>query len=257
MVQQKKFLSSKVHLTATNRRKLLKGEPTLLKHDQLSGGELELFMSPMKHKKLMKAHTQNKGAKLVLTPEEMEFTIKKGGKVADFFKKAGRKIADSTNKALRTYREEVRPKIAPQLKEIVKQGIEKGVPLAVGMVAPELAPVAGLVASRYSDQGATELGRLTGAYGLPKTMHLSGFINKDKFGLPRSGGQLQDNGSNFLNINHPAMNPALNPPDNSRPRFSGGKAGGSFKTAGKLITYGTPQFPALPPPDNSMPRFSR
>lgn len=298
MPKQKKFVSAKLKLTATNRRKLHRGEPTLLKSDQMEGGEIEIFMTPMKHKKLMKAHGKKKGMKLNLTPEEMSYSMDHGSGVKDFFKKVGRKITKGVNEGLREYREKVRPTVGPILKEGVKQAIKQGLPaaavaLTTAIGQPQLAAPAGmaakLVADKYADKATEKLGDVTGAYGMPRGLQLSGY-SKDKHGRPmmgrgdamdflsgsgtmrmHGGAVLQDNDSNFLNTAHPAMNPALPPADNSLPRPThsqmnyGGSfrtAGGSFKTAGKGMSYGqspsvygTPMMPAMPEPDFSLPRM--
>jgi hypothetical protein len=287
MPKQKNFVSAKLKLSATNRRKLHRGEPTLLKADQMEGGEIEVFMTPIKHKKMLKAHSKKKGMKLNLTPEEMEYSMEHGAGVRDFFKNIGRKVTSGVNKGLRTYREKVRPVIAPALKEVVKQGIKQGAPALAAAAAtalgqPQLAvpaaAAAKLVADKYADQATEKLGDVTGAYGLPRGLMLSGY-SKDKHGLPmigrgdamdflsggsfrpagdsrRHGGAvLQDNDSNFLNTSHPAMNPALPPADNSlpRPTHSQINHGGSFRSAGYGM-LGTPMMPRMPEPDFSLPR---
>lgn len=291
MPKAKKFVSAKLKLSATNRRKLHRGEPTLLKADQMEGGEIEIFMTPIKHKKMMKAHGKKKGMKLNLTPEEMSYSMEHGAGVKDFFKKVGRKITKGVNEGLKTYREDVRPIVGPALKEAVRQGIKQGAPALAAAAATSLgqpqlaapaAAAAKLIADKYADKATEKLGDITGAYGMPRHMQLSGY-SKDKHGIPmagrgdamdflsgrggavysRGGAIIQDNDSNFLNTNHPAMNPALPPADNSLPRgthsqmTSGGRVryGGSFKTAGSGMSYGTPMMPAMPEPDFSLPRM--
>lgn len=149
----------------------------------------------------------------------------KGGKVD--FKKLGRQIKSGYAK--------IKPVASPIIKELVKRGIQVGITGAISSIpgAQALGPVAGMASSRLADMAANKLQEEIG------------------FGT-RS--RLQSNYSNFLNSQHPAMRPALPPPDNSLPVL---ERGGSFRAVGKTrggALIGTPMSPALPPGDFSLIR---
>jgi len=147
----------------------------------------------------------------------------KGGKVD--FKKLGRQI----KKAYAP----IKPIASPIIKELVKRGIQAGITGAVSSIpgAQALGPVAGVASAKLADLAANKLQQEIG------------------FGV-----RLQSNYSNFLNTMHPAMSPALPPPDNSRPLY---ERGGSFRAVGKTrggSIRGSPMNPALPQGDFSMIR---
>lgn len=147
----------------------------------------------------------------------------KGGKID--FKKLGRQI----KKAYAP----IKPIASPIIKELVKRGIQAGITGAVSAIpgAQALGPVAGVASSKLADLAANKL--------------------QEEIGF---GTRLQSNYSNFLNSQHPAMRPALPPPDNSLPVL---ERGGSFRAVGKTrggALLGSPMSPMLPQGDFSLIR---
>jgi hypothetical protein len=67
---------SGLKLTPNNLRKMHKHQGTIIKPS--TGGEMEIFVSPIKARKMMNAMKKGKGVKLVMTPAEMEHTMKHG-----------------------------------------------------------------------------------------------------------------------------------------------------------------------------------
>jgi len=117
-----------VALTPAQIRKLVGGKTTLLKHEQMSGGEHKIHLNPKKLKKLLKNHAGNKGYKLQLSQEEIE-----GGNLRSFLGKVGKTVKN------------VAKKVAPVAKKIAKAAA----PALAGMAAtslgqPGLAPIAAM-----------------------------------------------------------------------------------------------------------------
>jgi hypothetical protein len=71
---------SGITLTPNNLRKLHKHQGTIIKPTK--GGEMEIFLSPVKAKKLANAMKKGKGMKLVMTPDELAHSTTHGKGVA-------------------------------------------------------------------------------------------------------------------------------------------------------------------------------
>lgn len=78
MAKDKFVAVSGLKLTPNSLKKMAKHQGTLLKHDHLTGGEMEIFVTPMKAKRMINAVKKGKGMKLTMTPDEMEHTMKHG-----------------------------------------------------------------------------------------------------------------------------------------------------------------------------------
>lgn len=272
------LVAHEVSMTPAQIRKLMKGQTTLLKKDQMTGTGTKIYVSPMKHKKMMRAGTKQKGFRLNLTPEELGMSETSGGMVCPptrrgrkptpavmpekglprsvalsgldgkpdekggkiNLKKLGRQIKGTVNEGLRTYRENVRPTVGPILKEGVKQAIKQGLPAAVAAAATATGQPQLLAA-----MPAVKI--LADKIADPATENLGKMTGA--YGM--RGGRLQSNYSNFLNTHHPAQSPALPLHDNSLPIV-----GGSFRAIGSTRggMIGTPMMPRIPFGDNSMVR---
>lgn len=254
----------------------------------------DVWCDPKKAKKMKKAMTKGKGMCLRMTPEELkanDVDITEGGRIN--WRKIGKTLRSTAKAVGKLYREEVRPEVGPALRRIVKKGIEKGVPFATSALAtalgqPELAaatqPFVARLAADIAEPATRKLGKVTGAFGLkthsdadmpmpmpkkgkgkgkgkampkkmvaPKMTPVPVHSSKEICPVPYKA-QLQNNYSNFLNPNHPGMNPALPPLDNSLPIVASGSCGrGIFVTRGRGVP-GSPMDPLLPPQDNSQIR---
>jgi len=293
MVKRKPMESMKMELTDAQLRKLSKGGAIILKPSQCGKG-MHVSMSAAKHKKMMTAMNKGKGMRMSLGQDELaENGVEmEGGKIN--WKKVGRQIRGGLREAGKFYRKEVRPTVGPALKTLTKKGLEVGTKAAVAGLAtltgqPALLAAAPGASKLVSEKGTEALGKLTGAYGVKKGKKKS-VSSGDKITLPKSAAtapppyrpMLQDNYSNFLNPNHPGMNPRLAQPDNSLPRvsiygnglYSGGSAlsyggnaldygagamgyGGRVAMAKDVILSGLPNDPILNQRDNSTgtPRY--
>jgi hypothetical protein len=78
MAKDKYIAVSGLALTPNSLKKMHKHQATLLKPAHMTGGEIEIFVSPMKAKRMMSAVKKGKGMKLCMTPDEMEHTMKHG-----------------------------------------------------------------------------------------------------------------------------------------------------------------------------------
>jgi hypothetical protein len=74
-----------LHLTHPQYKKLKKGHHTQIPHHHLNAGKHFVMIHPHKAKKMHKAHREQKGVRLHLSPEEFEHTAHAGG-FMDFFK---------------------------------------------------------------------------------------------------------------------------------------------------------------------------
>lgn len=229
-----------VDMTEMQKKKLHKGKTITLKAEQLHGSGVRIHVASSKAKKMTRAKKNNKGFRLTMNQEEMETT---GGALS--LKAIGRAIKKGAKQVAATYKKDIKPVVAPVLKEGVKQAITKGLPLAASAAAtalgqPQLAVPAAVVASKIAEKiaepAASKLGQVSGAYGVKSR-------------------KLQSNYSNFLNHQHPAMNPALPMHDNSI-----AIVGGSFRAIGSSrggALLGTPMMPRMPQGDNSMIRINK
>lgn len=315
MAKDKYVAVSGLALTPNSLKKMHKHQPTLLKHGQMTGGEMEIYVTPMKAKKMMNAVKKGKGMKLHMSPDEMEHTIKHGKGVVlssrkiftppkegmptlikkgvithnapvaslnvgnDTFevvrgdplapmstkapvvkksrtrkpkteeggkinlKDIGRQISRGAKTVSDVYKKNVRDTpVGDAIRKGAKTAIVSGItalPAVVG--APELAPVAGMMAKPVADTIVQKAGLGT------------------KF-------MLNSNYNNFLNSMHPAMSPALPPPDNSLTRGGSFVASGAYgsqasslrgrgvATISNIQPLGSAMNPLLPPLDNSMTR---
>lgn len=151
----------------------------------------------------------HKGIDLALGPDETE-----GGKLSWKGFKRG---------FSREYKQHVKPIVAPIIRQGLKTAIKTGLPaLAVMTGQPQLAPMAGIIADKYGDQGIDALGKATGAFGLKKGRR--GRVAK-KAPLSTAIAKSTIQGQYFSNI-LPLDHPALKPGDTRL------KQGGSFLPAG-------------------------
>lgn len=253
--------SASLKLTDAQLRKLAKGQGVIIKptcYDEEEG--YGIYMSPMQHKRLMRAHSRKRGYTMKLSPEEMmaNEVEMEGGRIN--WKKIGRQLRSTAKAVGRFYRKEIRPEVGPALRKLVKKGIEKGIPAATTALStligqPELGAMAEPYAERFakkvSEPITEKISKTTGAYGIktvakkkksapkkkapPKQLTTSAplaeQINAMEFPpiLPYKA-QIQNNYSGFLNPNHPAMHPTLPLPDMSLPivRKGGMKGRGLF-----------------------------
>ena len=292
MVKRKPMQSMKMELSDAQLRKLSKGGAIILKPSSCGKG-MPVHMSAAKHKKLMTAMNKGKGMRLSLGQDELgENDVEmEGGKIN--WKKVGRQIRGGLREAGKFYRKEIRPTVGPALKTLTKKGLEVGTKAAVAGLAtltgqPALLAAAPGASKLVSEKGTEAIAKLTGAYGVKKGKKKTTVSSGDKTTLPKSTAtapppyrpMLQDNYSNFLNPNHPGMNPRLTQPDNSLPRVSiygnglystsGGSAlgygamgygamgyGGRVAIAQDVILSGLPNDPILGQRDNSTgtPRY--
>ena len=231
------FVSHRLSLSPAQVKKLLKGEATLLKHHQMSGGEIEVHLSVKKHKKLLKNLAEGKGMKLSLDERERE-----GGNLRGFFKKVGQ----VAKKVYSGYQKYVKPVVSP----LIREGLTKALPMAVGAAAtalgqPQLALPAAALAAKVASPLVNRVGDVTGAYGLGD--HHSSKVETSR--------------STFINSHHPAFTPAL-----PRRDMSVSMHGGSFRTMGggslvhhtsrlqrhmSMAAAGSPMNPLLPQRDFS------
>jgi hypothetical protein len=135
-------------LSKRNIAKMHKGEPTMLKHDQLSGGSVEVYMTARQHNKLKKAHEKGKGVKLHLTEHEREHNEKHGEGWKDLLKTGARTLAK-------------------EAKPIVKKTVAKFAKKYVGEDAGNA------IGSAVADVGEHAVNIATGGK-LRKGQHLSG-----------------------------------------------------------------------------------
>lgn len=238
----------KVPLTDAQLRKLAKGMGVRVCPNSQATA-YDFYCNPSKCKKAMRQMTKGKGFTMKLDPEEMdanEVEIE-GGRIN--FKKIGRTLRSTAKSVGKFYRDEIRPVVGPKIRKAVKEAIEKGIPIAAqalgtitgqpGLVAAAQ-PAIQRAAKKVAEKGTEKLSKLTGAFGV-KQMKGCGTKKKaapkkkktapkkedsvDLYAIdhtdrepPAYRPQLQDNYSNFLNPNHPAMNPVLPPADNSLPQ---------------------------------------
>ena len=272
----------KLKLTDAQLRNLAKGKGVVVKPgSEQPGSAYDVWCGSKTAKKMMKAKTMGKGMCLRMTPEELaanEVDIEEGGRIN--WRKIGRVLRSTAKAVGKLYREEVRPEVGPALRRIVKKGIEKGIPFATSALAtalgqPELAaasaPYVAKLAADIAEPVTEKISKVTGAYGIkkgkkakapkkvrivaPKKVVMPAPVHSTQRTCPLPyTPQLQNNSSNFLNPNHPGMNPTLPAPDNSLPIPASRMCGrGIFVTRGTGMP-GLPMDPVLPPQDNSMPR---
>jgi hypothetical protein len=171
---------------------------------------------------------------------------KKGGNL----KKIGRQIKKGFQKAVDTYKKDIRPTAGPIIRQGLTKAIELGAPaLVTTLGAPQLAPVAGFLANQFARQGVDYIGDQTGAFGLKY-----GYGTDDKpFGLMARPVALELNLSNFLPPRHPAQKPKMQMGDFSKPRlqeidYRGNKAKFLYGR-GEIPKKGLPMNPRMPMKD--------
>lgn len=131
----------------------------------------------------------------------------------------------SLGDVVKGYKKYVKPVVGPAIRKGLTKAIKVGAPvLATAVGQPELAPLASGLADQYAESAVNKLGDVTGAFGIHHKEHAKRY-NKTKPAV------ISDTHSNFLNPLHPAMNPALPPPDMSVIH------GGSFRPAGYGISH--------------------
>lgn len=305
-----KLSSMKMPLTDAQLRKLAKGQGVRVTPSS-GASAYDIYCSPAKMKRMQRNMTKGKGFTVKLDPDELrenEVEIE-GGRIN--WKKIGRTLRSTAKSIGKFYREDVRPIVGPAIRTAVKTAIEKGIPLAASTLgtltgnpamAAAAAPAISKLSKRLAEKGTEKLSKLTGAFGVgapaatkavkakakkprapraKKTQEPCPVIDDSLYTIEHTEReplpyrpQLQDNYSNFLNPNHPAMNPTLPTQDNSLPlvprhmRGMRGKglyagkglfAGGGLyagqglyvaERGGAMLT-GLPMNPLLPPVDNS------
>lgn len=267
--------SMKLKLTDAQLRKLAKGKGVMVKPSDMAESGYDIYCTAKNCKKMCKAQTMGKGMCLRLSPEEMkanEVELEEGGRIN--WRKIGRTLRTTAKAIGKLYREEVRPEVGPALRRIVKKGIEKGIPFATSALAtalgqPELAvatrPFIAKIAQDIAEPATQGISKLTGAFGVKKVKLPKAKAMKMATAVPVHStremcpvpfkAQLQNNYSNFLNPNHPGMNPTLPALDNSLPIVSSRMHSGQglFMNRGTGMR-GLASDPQLPPQDNSMSR---
>lgn len=286
--------SIKLPLTDTQLRKLAKGQGVRVSPSS-NCSAYDIWCKAGKCKRMERMMTKGKGFTVKLDPEEMDENVEiEGGRIN--WKKLGRTLRSTAKSVGKFYREKVRPVVGPEIRKAVSTAIEKGIPLvadAIGVATgnPEIVaaaqPAIQKLAKQASKKGTEKISKLTGAFGMKKPsktkpkkskmtkpkpeMEMGGALKVDQ-GLAKQihdmefpkqlpfQAQLQNNYSNFLNPNHPAMNPTLPPPDNSLPIIRSRTHGkglyvmsegrGLFMGRG-MGMRGLPNDPTLPPIDNS------
>jgi len=78
MAKDKYIAVSGLSLTPNSIKKMHKHQATLLKPAHMTGGAMEIYVTPMKAKRMMSAVKKGKGMKLCMTPDEMAHTMKHG-----------------------------------------------------------------------------------------------------------------------------------------------------------------------------------
>lgn len=153
-----------VTLSATNRRKMEKGEPTLLTHEQITGGPDTIFLAKRQSNKLRKSIRLGKGCKITLTAKERQASLVTGDGLSwKGFKRGARRFAKKAAPIAKEIWHEVKPVVAPY----IKKGVHAGVGFLAGAAAsaagaPEFAPAA----ADLLNQGADSVAHKIGAYGL-------------------------------------------------------------------------------------------
>lgn len=238
--------SMKVPLTDAQLRKLAKGMGVRVSPGA-NATAYDMMCSPAKIKKMSRQMTKGKGFTMKLDPEELQANEVEceGGRIN--FKKIGRTLRSTAKSVGKFYRENVRPVVGPKIRKAVKTAIEKGIPMAAAALGtvtgqPELvaatAPAVSRFAKKAAEKGTEKLSKLTGAFGVkqgqkkptkkrkaPAKKKATKETSLDLYAIDHTERepvayrpQLQDNYSNFLNPNHPAMNPTLPVADNSLPQ---------------------------------------
>ena len=169
----------------------------------------------------------------------------KGGNI----KKLGRQIKRGFQKAVDTYKKDIRPTAGPIIREGLTKAIQIGAPaLVTSLGAPQLAPATAFLANQFARKGVDYIGDSTGAFGLKY-----GYGTEDKpFGLMAKPIQLELNLSNFLPPRHPAQRPKMQTGDFSKPRAEFTSIGNKPKYLygrGEIPVKGHPMNPRMPMKD--------
>lgn len=148
------LVQHKVTLSATNKKKMMKGEPTLLKFDQIMDGPDSIYLSKQQSRRLLRNARKQKGIKIHLSHKELKHSMIHGSGLS--WKGFKRGVSHA-------WKAHIKPVVAP----LLKKGVHAGVNFLTGAAttaigAPELAPAISGVANR----GADSLAHRLGAYGL-------------------------------------------------------------------------------------------
>lgn len=138
-----------LELTENNVRKLMKGQPTQLKKEQLSkAGPHYVKVHPLTHKKLSDALKRGRGIRLSMTPQEFENS---GEGFMDILRKIKKGVQFIKSNVIDSnlYQSDVKP--------LIRKLVDAGVTAA----QPALGPVGPLL-----KVGVDKLGEVTNAYGL-------------------------------------------------------------------------------------------
>lgn len=249
-----------VHLSETNFRKMMKGEPTQFSHEQLTGGSIVLKLHPAKHRKIQTAIKRGKGLKIHLSPDEWEKTCSINGEGITL-KSIGHAIKTGWN----FWKQHVVPIVGQPIRTALTDVIKAGAPaLATAVGFPEAAPAAAALANQYAAPLVNTIGNTTGAFGLnEKTKHqLQGY---EKYGCVHcgmaSGAGLDRGGSwsHFISRRDPAMHPKHVLHDHSVSHLmerKGGEEAVGCSIVNRHVTgssiVNTIPIPRLPYPDHSL-----
>lgn len=145
-----KYSKYLLKLSKAQAKKLAKSQNTIIKPDQMEGGEVEIYMSPAKHRKMMTALRKKKGMKLGLSPDELDMCMTGSG-FKDLLKRGVKEVVKASKPA-------------------VKKAVSKSIKSYVGN------KVADTVGSIVSDVGEKGVNMVVDKYGgkLPMGEHLSG-----------------------------------------------------------------------------------
>lgn len=244
---------SGLNLTKNNLRKINKGENTIIKPQHLKGGSVDIFVSPLKAKKIMRAMSKGKGVKVSLSANELDHSVKHGKGVVLPTRKIRVPPTNSKNAVMEKGAIVHASKIdslnvGNDTVDVVRGDplvVEEGGKIDFKKIGRKLKNVGKDITDGYKEfrdnpknagvrkiiqEGAKQAikGAITSAgtalgstIGVPQLGLVAGVASDplaqmavEKIGLG-SGYMLNDNFNTFLNSNHPAMNPSLPMPDQS------------------------------------------
>jgi hypothetical protein len=243
-----------LNLTKNNLRKINKGENTIIKSEHLKGGNIEIFLSPMKAKKIQKAMTKGKGVKVSMSKDELDHSVKHGKGVVLPTRKIRVPPREGKNeimkKGVMIHASKVKAlNVGNDTFDVVRGDplqVDKGGKINLKKIGRQLKGVVDKVKDDYKEfrdnpknagtrkiiqQGAKQAIKsaiVSGATALGSTVGMpqAGLVGAtiadplanmavDKIGLGTKQYMLNDNFNTFLNPMHPAQNPTLPMGDHS------------------------------------------
>ncbi len=199
----------KIQLSQNQIKKLIKGGCCQVGVGSIGSG-IDLKLHPMNVKRLQQAQRRNKGARLVMSQEEIDASGLK-------------ELLQKGFKAVKKYvGEEVKRRGGTR--KVLTDVLEKAIPAAAAAINPKLAPVAKQLADNYADDLVDFVGDRTKAFGAPP---------RRGRGRPRKQMALPSSSfSHLIGPNAPAMNPPFPKMDDFSPMMIYvPRNAGSFKTA--------------------------